>query len=240
MTTRHIIKKIPLLKDSKEIGIVIPAAGLGKRMKSRGPKPLIKIKGDTTILKNQLYSIRNKFTKASIALVSGFQSDKLMAESPTEIIKVENEFYEQTNVARSLGIGLRALESFDRILVIYGDLVFNEDALEVLEYNRSAIFCINDFIGNDEVGCVVGGDNKLEHMMYDLPDKWGQIAYFQGQELNYLKEIVWNRNNSRLFGFEVINKIMERGGSFQCKKTDKIKLIDVDTSKDIERARQVI
>jgi choline kinase len=240
MSTRHIVTKIPLLKDSGEIGIIIPAAGLGKRMKSRGPKPLIKIRGDTTILKNQLSSIRNKFTKASIALVSGFQSDKLMSESPAEIIKVENELYEQTNVARSLGIGLRALESFERILVVYGDLVFNEDALEVLNYNRSAIFCINDFIGDDEVGCVVDGDYKLEHMMYDLPDKWGQIAYFQGRELAYLKEIVWNRSNSKLFGFEVINKIIEKGGMFECQKTDKIKLIDVDTSKDIERAKQVI
>ena len=90
------------------------------------------------------------------------------------------------------------------------------------------------------MGCIADGDHKLEHMMYDLPDKWGQIAYFQGLELGYLKEIVWNRNNSRLFGFEVINKIIERGGTFECQKTEKIKLIDVDTSKDIERARQVI
>ena len=240
MSTRHIIKKMPLVRDSEDIGIIIPAAGLGKRMKSRGPKPLIKINGDTTILKNQMFSIRNKFTKASIVLVSGFQSDKLMSESPPEIIKIENEFYEQTNVARSVGMGLRALESLERILVIYGDLVFNEEALEVLDYKKSAVFCINDFIGSDEVGCIVDGDYKLENMMYDLPDKWGQIVYFQGKELRYLKEVVWNRNNSRLFGFEVINKIIEKGGTFECKKVEELKLIDVDTSKDIERARQVI
>ena len=102
------------------------------------------------------------------------------------------------------------------------------------------MFCINDFIGSDEVGCIVDGDYKLENMMYDLPDKWGQIAYFQGKELRYLKEIVWNRNNSRLFGFEVINKIIEKGGTFEFKNVEELKLIDVDTSKDIERARQVI
>ena len=38
----------------------------------------------------------------------------------------------------------------------------------------------------------------------------------------------------------IINKIIEKGGTFECKKVEELKLIDVDTSKDIERARQVI
>ena len=239
MSTRHIKKIHPIVEDN-EIGIIIPAAGLGKRMKSRGPKPLIKIDENTTILQNQIKNIQDSFDKHKIVLVGGFESDRLMNESPSELIKVENEFYEDTNVSRSLGIALRTVSTLERILIIYGDLVFNKNALEVLNYNTSSVFALGDFMGEEEVGCIINHKGNLEHMMYDLPQKWSQIAYFEGKELDYLKQIVWNRNNNRLFGFEIINKIIEKGGRFECKYVEDIKIVDVDTSKDIQKARKML
>ena len=222
------------------MGIIIPAAGLGKRMKSRGPKPLIKIAEDTTILENQIKNIENYFENHKVVLVCGFEADRLMNESPSDFIKVENEFYEDTNVARSIGLALRTINHLERVLIIYGDLVFNKKALEVLTYNTSSVFALGDFIGEEEVGCIINPEGNLEHMMYDLPHKWSQIAYFQGDELEHLKEIVWNRNNNKLFGFEIINKIMERGGQFKCSYVPDIKIVDIDTSKDIQKAKQIL
>ena len=40
--------------NENNISIIIPAAGVGRRMKSYGPKPLIKV-GNSTIIKNQIY-----------------------------------------------------------------------------------------------------------------------------------------------------------------------------------------
>jgi len=239
MSTRH-IKGTPPLDPSKRIGIIIPAAGLGKRMKSRGPKPLIKITEDTTILQNQIKNIQEAFDDHSVVLVCGFEADKLMGEAPSDFIKVENELYEDTNVARSIAIALRTMSSLERVLIIYGDLVFNRSALEALNYSTSSIFALGDFIGEEEVGCIINGKGNLEHMMYDLPHKWAQMAYFQGKELNYLKQIVWNRNNNKLFGFEVINKIIEKGGQFACRYAKDIEIVDVDTSKDIQKARKIL
>jgi len=209
-------------------------------MKSRGPKPLIKITENTNILQNQIKNIQNSFDDHTIVLVCGFEADKLMNESPSNFVKVENEHYEDTNVARSVGIALRAIDRMERVLIIHGDLVFNERALEILKYNTSAIFALGDFIGEEEVGCIINEKGNLEHLMYDLPHKWSQIAYFQGKELAYLKEIVWNRNNNRLFGFEIINKVIEKGGRFKCDYIKDIKIVDVDTSKDIQKARQIL
>ena len=163
-----------------------------------------------------------------------------MSEAPSNFIKVENELYENTNVARSVGIALRTIDTIERVLIIYGDLVFNKNALEVLDYNTSSIFALGDFIGEEEVGCIINQKGNLEHMMYDLPQKWSQIAYFQGNELNYLKQIVWNRNNNKLFGFEIINKIIEKGGQFECKHVENVQVVDVDTSKDIQKARKIL
>jgi len=239
MNIRNIKKSAPLDQNG-EVGIIIPAAGLGRRMKSRGPKPLIKITEDTTILENQIKNIEGSFEDHKVVLVCGFEADRLMNESPSDFIKVENEFYEDTNVARSIGLALRAINHLERVLIIYGDLVFNKKALEVLGYNTSSVFALDDFIGEEEVGCIINEEGDLEHMMYDLPHKWSQIAYFQGDELEYLKEIVWDRNNSKLFGFEIINKVIEMGGRFRCDYIEDIKIVDVDTSKDIQKARQIL
>jgi len=239
MSTRHITNRRPSDKDDG-IGIIIPAAGLGRRMKSRGPKPLIKITKDTTILQNQIKNIQDSFDNHKIVLVCGFEADRLMNESPSNFIKVENESYKDTNVARSIGLALRALNTTERVLIIYGDLVFDETALRVLSYNTSAIFALGNFIGEEEVGCIINEEGNLENMMYDLPHKWSQIAYFQGEELDYLKEVVWDRTNNKLFGFEIINKIIEKGGRFKCDYIEDIKIVDVDTSKDIQRATQIL
>jgi len=239
MGVKH-IKKIHPTGGREKMSIIIPAAGLGRRMKSRGPKPLIKINPNTSILQNQVLNIQDTFSNHQIVLVCGFEADKVMNESPDDLIKIENVFYEDTNVAKSIGIALRAISSAERVLIIYGDLVFDEKALQVLDYSCSSIFTVGNFIGEEEVGCVVNKQGNLEHMMYDLPDKWSQISYFEGTELNFLKQIVWNKSNSRLFGFEVINKIIEKGGKFKCEYNKNIKVIDVDTSKDIQKARQII
>lgn len=239
MNTRHIKKRRPPGKN-EGIGIIIPAAGLGRRMKSRGPKPLIKITENTTILQNQIKNIQNSFGNHKIVLVCGFEADRLMNESPPNFIKVENESYEDTNVARSIALALRTINTIKRVLIIYGDLVFDEKALKVLSYNTSAIFALGNFIGEEEVGCIINDEGNLENMMYDLPHKWSQIAYFQGEELDYLKEVVWDRNNNKLFGFEIINKIIEKGGRFKCDYIKDIKIVDVDTSKDIQRATQIL
>ena len=94
-------------------------------------------------------------------------------------------------------------------------------------------------MGEDEVGCVID-DQELRNLMYDLPIKWGQISIFVGKELNLLKRICWNEKNKTKFGFEVINEIIQQGGKFQCIQNDSIKIIDIDNSKDIQKAKEIL
>ena len=223
----------------KEITVIIPAAGLGKRMKSYGPKPLIRIRREKTILQNQLKLFNQVFRNPTIILVCGFQAEKLMDESSSDIIKVENEFYEETNVARSIAMGLRATTG-KNVLVSYGDLVFNKEAIECLDYRSSSISVSENQMGEDEVGCIVNKRGHLEHMMYDLPLKWNQLLYLQGAELEKFKKIVYNKKNSKLFGFEIINKLINAGSRIKCTQHPKVRVIDVDTSKDTETAKGII
>ena len=150
MSHRH-IKKIKKSLSTGFLDIMIPAAGLGKRMKSHGPKSLIPIKYGQRILDRQV-----------------------------------------------------------------------------------------SLMGDGEVGCIINKKGYLENLMYDLPVKWCQIAYFQGKELEELRNIACQRKNKKLFAFEIINKIIDEGGMFKCIDDPSVKVIDVDTSKDIKRAKEII
>ena len=95
-------------------------------------------------------------------------------------------------------------------------------------------------MGNDEVGCIVDKKGYLTNMMYDLPNKWGQISVFTNKELKLLKQLSWNEKNSTKFGFEIINQIIESGGKFKCIQNKNIKIVDIDNSKDIQRAKEIL
>lgn len=237
MTKHTIFEKRDL--DVQEITIVIPCAGLGKRMKSYGPKPLIKIK-NKTIFEHQYKAIKETFNKFKIISVCGFEANKLMDVLPSEVIKVENENYRDTNVSRSIGMGLRASVS-SSVLIIYGDLVFNKEALMSLDYNVSCMSVSEgSYMDDNEVGCIVNNRGNLENMMYDLPLKWNQILYLTGNDLDRFKKIVWDKRNKKLFGFEAINKLINRGCRIKCIENPEALVTDIDTSRDLEKARKIL
>ena len=221
------------------IGVIIPAAGMGRRMKSYGPKSLIKI-GNSTIIKNQINLLQTYFSPTTIVLVCGFKAAVLMNETPDYILKVENERYEYTNVVRSIGIGLRVMGDCPKVIIVYGDLVFNSATLKDIKLTESSIIVTNQEMGEGEVGCVINKKQQLTNLMYDLPNKWGQISMFMGKELELLKQLCWDEKNDTKFGFEIINQIINKGGHFQCIQNPNIKIVDIDSSKDIQKAKEIL
>ena len=240
MSYRHTKKIKPTLDNIINIDVLIPAAGLGRRMKSYGPKALIPIKYGQNILERQVNIIGQTLTKYSLVLVCGFEAEKLINNSPVNAVKVENELYEDTNVARSVGLGLRSIPNSGRVLFINGDLVFTENAVSAIDYSKSSIIVSEQQMSQGEVGCIINSRGNLENMMYDLPMKWGQIAYFQDKELEILRSVACNKKNRKLFMFEIINKVIEKGGIFKCVEDPSVNIVDVDTSKDIKKAKDII
>ena len=224
--------------SNTEVCVIIPAAGCGRRMKSYGPKALLEI-NNKKIINNQLDILEKTFPKSSISLVCGFKADKLMKHIPERIIQIENEYYETTNVVRSIGMGLRTIKDSATLVLVYGDLFFNTYAITCLDIVNSCILINNETMADEEVGCIVDEQGSLQNMMYDLPNKWAQVAVFNGEELRLLKQLCWDKKNYHKFGFEIINEIIERGGQFTCISHSKCQIIDIDTSKDIERAKEI-
>jgi choline kinase len=230
---------IKVIRENKNnIDILIPAAGYGKRMKTWGAKALIQIKNNLILIDHQIKILRKFLPKSNIIIVCGYDSINLMNHLPSDIIKIENEMFEQTNVTRSIGMGLRAC--MNNVLLVYGDLVFNEYAISSFSFNKSSTLVGEHMMVENEVGCTIDENNFIENMMYELPTKWSQISFFTGKELAMLKQICWNQNNKNLFGFETINKIVAGGGKINAIYNKKAKVIDIDTTKDLDEVIKII
>lgn len=240
-TTSRNITSPTIRPKNIPISVVIPAAGFGSRMKSYGPKALVKIKNDLTIIENQLKYLYRYLYKPQIILVAGFEADRVRTamSNHRNVIVVENEQWDTTNVVNSIGIGLQHT-IHTNILIVYGDLVFNAWTLKVPLGHTSMI--LTDKYGlmkDEEVGCIVQG-NMLENMMYSLPNKWAQIAYFTGREQELFKKVCTDETYSKYFGFEVVNMIISVGGRFMVHSHPRMRITDIDSSKDLTKVQEII
>lgn len=225
-------------KKDIQYTVIIPAAGEGYRMKSYGSKSLIEILPNIKLFDYQLQIIKQIYAIEKIVLVTGYESDKVMAAVPNYVIKIENENYNNTNTSRSIGLALRATDA-RHIILIYGDLVFNKNSINHKFDEKSTVIIDHNTMSSNEIGCVIH-NGILEHMMYENNNKWAQIAYFTGIELELLRKITYDKNNSMLFGFEVINKIVEMGGKFVAVSPPGIKINDIDTTKDLAEIGKIL
>jgi len=226
-------------RKSEKCSIIIPAAGMGRRMRSYGPKSLIKITTQKTIIQNQLEIIKDNFVNHEIILVCGFEAERLMRNTPEDIIKVENESYEDTNVLRSISMGLRA-STCDKVMILYGDLVFNPETIKNLKLDSSCLVVDSSHTMNeDEVGCNIS-NHYVEQMLPDIENKWAQIAFLIGEELSLFKKVAWDKDKSHYFGFEAMNEVIGKGGRFKSVSPSGMKITDVDSSKDLSVAREIL
>lgn len=229
----------PTLPQAKDVNIlvVIPSAGMANRMRSHGTQSLQKI-GNTPLINRQISYINNVCPNTQIAVVCGFESEKLFNHLPTNIAKLENSTFYSTNVCKSISIALRAFESYDHMLLVMGDLFFNEEAIKKIDFGNSCVI-ISETMNKEEVGCIIQEDKKrLLNMSYDTNPKWGQIAFLKNKELELFKKFVFKENNKSKMAFEAINYVIDKGGKIKTIKDDSIFTFDLDSPKDIRKIRE--
>lgn len=220
------------------IDVIIPAAKSGQRMKKIGPKPIIKISRYQTIIQRQISILKKYFSKINLYIVVGPDKDKIkqhVLKFHKKSTFIENSDYNTLNVNHSIKMGLQYSKS-NNIMILYGDLVFDRKIFDKTDFTKSTVF-IEKYknFHNKDVGCVIN-NGKLESMMWNIPEKWCQIIYFTKKET----EILRNLNiNSRSFGYEIVNQIINSGGLFNAQKITG-QIIDIDTTRDIKKIKNII
>jgi len=225
--------------DYKNLSVIIPAAGMGRRMKSYGAKCLISLNG-STVLERQIKIIWRVYPEAEITIVTGFQADlvseRIRKKYPVRIIR--NTDYEDNNVSRSIFLGLESCIN-KHTLLIYGDLVFNSPTIRNLVDGKSKVVVDSkQKIKEEEVGVLFGKDG-VTHFSYAIDTKWCQIAYLAPKETQLFEEISSNIDCERWFGYETMNEIIERGGSFDSVEPSGMKIAEIDSPKDLRSAINV-
>ncbi len=224
---------------SSGLNVIIPAAGIGKRMKSRGPLCLFRIRQSMSILEYQIKIIKKIVPEAEIIVVVGFESQKIKDEIWGLARIVYNPQYETTNTMYSVGLGLDAALP-KPTMIIHGDVVFNACAIHAL-YDKpgssSVLIDVNHEIEHDKVG-VIQHENEITNFSHGLPKKWSQMVYLAGKEFQLFRKLASKQESHRLFTYEVLNQVIDSGGHFAAQQSRDAHVREINRYKDLLKAKK--
>ena len=226
------VRKIKV-KNFSNLQVVILAAGVGARTKSYEPRCLLKYNGKI-ILDNQMEVLSETFEKAEISIVGGYDVNRIIKKVGKKARVIENQLFSDTNSGESVRLAVNNT-LFDNLLFLHGDLVISKEIFSNININESFVLVDNNNKFEDkEVGITVV-NGKATVLSYDLPTKWCQVAFLATEELNILKKLLLRQdfNPKYLLTFEIINKIIENGGKFNCYDIQDSFIKEIDTLKDI-------
>ena len=221
------------IKDSREDNIVfvILSAGVGNRMRSYGPKCLFKT-SEETILDKQISTIKSNFSNNEIILVVGFEANKVIKKISDDIRVVENQLYQATNSAESLRLAVNNSVA-DKIFFIHGDLIFNKETFDNLDFSKSFVVVDSkNQIADDEVGITIV-NNRATFFSYGLDTKWCQMAYIRGKEFSILKSLYSKPGKDKLYTFEMLNMIIDKKGVLLTIEPENMYIKEIDSFKDL-------
>ena len=231
---RNVAPTKPVVGKDQPLGVIIAAAGSGKKTRTFGATSLVMTGNGQTLIARQLAVIRHVYPASDIVAVVGYEADRVIKNLPPGIRIAENERFEDTNIVRSLAIGMRVLDR-DKIMFIHGDVLFNCEAIEHLTEIPSIGADTKDQFKADEIGIANNG-TLVTNLAYGMDTKWGQIAYLAGRELKLFREFIFDRNKATNYAFEALNYVIEQGGILHMIENEGSMYLEIDSFRDIERA----
>lgn len=229
---RHIIQAKKQTINSP-IDIIILSAGQGRRMKSFGSKSLFDV-GGRTLIEHQIDTIRSLFTNAEIVIVLGYELDKIEKILPSDIRIIENPGYESSTSAKSATLGIKACSKSD-ILIINGDLWFNNKSIDIV-HGETAAFVDSKFqISKDKAGVVVSKD-YITSFGYGMDTMWGQMVVLHSGDIEVFQKVCRDTKHAIIIS-EVFNAMISKGSEIKAVEPIKNKVVEIDTLKDLERIK---
>lgn len=212
----------------KDICVSILSAGVGARIKSYEPRSLLKIR-ERALIDHQITAINGYINDPEIICVIGYEAQRVIKRVKDNARIVENQLFDSTNNSESMRLALNNTHK-SGILFIHGDLLFNSETL-MADYNKSfVIIDTNNQMEKKEVGLTIDDSGCVSIFSYGLECKWGQIVYITGKELRLAKQIFsrFEPQHKKMLSFEILNKIIEQGGSFKCYEPEGMKILEID------------
>src|SRR6266496_6018626 len=99
----------------ENFNIILPAAGIGCRLKSSRPKILSHFIDDEYLWEKQINTINAVFNNPNITFILGFEHQKIIKKIKNYAHIIINTDFEETNVAYSISLGLK--ENYENSLI---------------------------------------------------------------------------------------------------------------------------
>ena len=217
----------------KKLTVIIPAAGMGHRMKSYGPKCLLPLNQQDTIITKIISNVQKIYPFSEIITIIGFEADKVIKVLPKNTRVVENQLYESTNIVESLRLAINN-SVYDHVLIVYGDLVFNSPSLKEITHGGSCVIVDSKSRFKDEDVGVTIVDDMATNFSYGLETKWAHIIYLEGEELKIFKNLCLDRRRNKMYPFELFNIILNRGGKIKAVEPKGMIIREINSLRDLD------
>lgn len=186
--------------------IIIPE--ITKGMKSLGPKSLLKINSQTTILDQQIRFIKSINRRNKIYLSTGFQHSKIQKkiERYTNVNTIYEKDFDKYNETKHLLNFIERADCFDDVFVINSGIILRNNCLKKNKNNNSKIYVLDKPKDNFYVGC---GIEESKYLFYELPEKWSECLFLSKEVLTAISEINKVKPLHNHFLFEIINMVSD-------------------------------
>jgi len=231
--TTQIKNNHPGLNPEKPLTVIIPIAGIGNRMKSYGPKCLLEVpKKNKSIIEEIIASIKNTYPYSDIIVCVGFEADKVIKSLLGKVRIVENRDYNETNITESIRLCMNVCMT-DHVMIVYGDLIFSPSAIsEITKHGSCALVDSKLRFKESEIGVNVV-DKKITNFAYGLDTKWAHIIFLENEELRFFKKQCVEKRKSKLYPFEIFNKILDKGLTINAIEPRNMRIKEIDSSRDL-------
>ena len=220
--------------DKNNITVIILAANIGYGMRSYGPKALLNINDNETLLEYQLNMIQTSFPNADIILVVGFIADRIIKHCPEGVRIVENQLYETTSEVEQVRLALNCTLT-DNILIIKDDIVFNNDTFYAITKDQSClIYDSRNQIDDSNIGITII-DNKATIFSYDIDTKWCHIVYLTQKDAKMLKTICNKKDRGKMYLHEALNIMLERIDTINAIEPVGMEIVKINTSRHLQQ-----
>lgn len=218
------------------LSVIILGASPGYKMRAYGAKCLLKDKYGNTLLDNQSQIIKQNYENSEIILIGGFEIDKVYKNKPQFVHLIECTNYEQTNEIEEARLGIMNA-TFDKVLILFGDIYFNPPFIDQCSYEKSFLIADKEerMLADDVGLTVIDGYVTILSLALAKP-KWCKTVFLRDKELRLFKQFVLDKHNNKLFLFEALNFIIERGGELQVKFSNASgNIVHIDNTEELKK-----
>lgn len=231
----HTIKKNGIGKDKdKKLSIILLNSLCGYRMKSYGPRCLLKLKTGETIIESQIKILKECYPNSEIIVTIGFDGEKIVKKKIQGVRFVENQLYDSTNIAEEIRLGINNCET-GNVLLIQGEILFNHTIIDNITRDGSCVICVDNINNdNDDVGATIV-DGYVTILAHGLQPKFGGIAFISESELNYFKHTICSKDNANMYFFELLNILANKYNKIRAIQPPNETVLRIESIKDIKQ-----